>query len=340
MKLIYIFIISLFTLPCITALKIRKPSYKLSRKHLVKTNPFENINNKKGTVLFDSYYEEEKTITPKAIITSVVLFLGIFGVGFLGPVNTLIKDFTGNSKTDQTVQLKKTGEDENRGALTKLTRKEINKKLSQVPVFFATKGADVIYTSDGEGYLFLDKVDADKYAKSNNNLDISSTTLGNVYYALIDKKMKLGAYLDGPAGKADPEALYKLQMSSSQVNNIPSDWLSNHNNDIPLYLIPNLGFSKNEGLEVPLFTNKEDAITSYNRLKASKSNKSIPSSTSTFDVSSETPINNEVPENLQIVSLKDLITKFSKGGFEGRAIEIYPSMVAIEDATNLLSSSK
>jgi hypothetical protein len=44
-----------------------------------------------------------------------------------------------------------------RGAKTKLTKREINNKLAQVPVFYAVKNG-VIFTKDGSGYLFAEKV--------------------------------------------------------------------------------------------------------------------------------------------------------------------------------------
>jgi len=73
-------------------------------------------------------------------------------------------------------------------------------------------------------------------------------------------------------------------------------------------------------MEFPLFTRKEDAITSYNRLQETKKNQ-----------------NNIIksPE-IGVSSVKDIISLWNTGGFEGRALEIYPSMDSIDNARNIM----
>jgi hypothetical protein len=60
-------------------------------------------------------------------------------------------------------------------------------------------------------------------------------------------------------------------MSPVERKNVPASWQEAHAaGDIPLYRVPNLYFSKQEGLEVPFFTRREDAYLSYDRLQESK----------------------------------------------------------------------
>ena len=72
--------------------------------------------------------------------------------------------------------------------MTRLTRKEINQKLQQIPFFFATESTsrseDSIFIQDGVGKIFMEKKDADEYVKSlassNNRLRVSTSTLDEV----------------------------------------------------------------------------------------------------------------------------------------------------------------
>jgi len=94
--------------------------------------------------------EENKGISPKILGLIVILGLGIFGSGFIGTINGALKE-TSNEKV-----LKKSIEGESRGSMTKLTRREINVKLQQLPLFYATKDGSV-YIEDGIIYLFIYK---------------------------------------------------------------------------------------------------------------------------------------------------------------------------------------
>ena len=105
------------------------------------------------------------------------------------------------------------------------------------------------------------------------------------------------------------------------MQQVPSDWLEKHPDDIPLFRISNLAFNKDEVMEFPLFTRKEDAITSYNRLQETKKN--------------QNNIINKSPE-IGVSSVKDIISLWNTGGFEGRALEIYPSMDSIDNARNIM----
>ena len=103
------------------------------------------------------------------------------------------------------------------------------------------------------------------------------------------------------------------------MQQVPSDWLEKHPDDIPLFRIAKLAFNKGEVMEFPLFTRKEDALTSYNRLQEMK----------------KVQNNDESPE-IGVTSVKDILSLWSTGGLEGRALEIYPSIDAIENARNIM----
>jgi hypothetical protein len=169
-------------------------------------------------------------------------------------------------------QLKTT--DSARGALTRLTRKEINGKLTQIPVFFAVSGkesnTEEILTIDGVGKIFLEVEDAQSYLKSlgesTKSSRIDTATLGDVYYPLIIKKQKLGKFIEGVVGRSDASAAYTLVPSPQETSQVPPDWKTGHaEGDVPLFRVKNLAFQKESGLEIPLFLRKEDALSSFRR---------------------------------------------------------------------------
>ena len=122
--------------------------------------------------------------------------------------------------------------------------------------------------------------------------------------------------------------------SPAQVAFTSDAWRTGHGeNDIPLFRVANLAFSKKEGLEIPLFFRREDALTAYDRLQASKKEQA----TSTGAIS--LALIEDKPADVQVTSLLDLVTLFNTGGFESRALEIYPSMESMEQASSLISNN-
>ena len=132
------------------------------------------------------------------------------------------------------------------------------------------------------------------------------------------KNIKLGSYIEGVVGASDPSAQYILKASLKELDNTPSQWKSLHDaNDVPLYRINNLAFEKNTGLEIPIFTRKEDALSAYNRLLESKQDNKLGD------------------PSFQILSTADLLQLFGTGGFEARSLELYPSMNSVESYQKL-----
>jgi len=270
------------------------------------------------------YYEDpdSKAAFPlKSLVVGVFLGLGVFGTGFVSVFGKV--SIAGKEASFAAPKLKsKSTEGEHRGALTRLTRREINSKLQQVPVFYATKSSSglAVLTADNDlGIFFTNPEDAEVFAKS-KGANVGVTTLDDVYYTLLERKTKLASYLGGVAGNSDPNAKYVLRLSSTETKNVNEDWKTGHTDDIPLYRVQNLAFSKAEGLEIPLFLNKQDAIASYDRLETDKKKKDAP--------------------DIQVTSLKDMISIFGQGGIEGRAIEFYPSIASIEGAAKYSVNQK
>lgn len=282
----------------------------------------------------------------KAVIAFIVLGFGVFGSGFLGTINTALRGLGAPAQQVSQPTLKGTQNGEKRGAMTSLTRKEINTKLQSMPVFYgsADEGKSV-FVKDGAGIFFTEKNEAASYFKNEGqSVKIAATSLDDVFYTLIEKKTKLGI-ASGVSGSSDPLATYTVRGSLNQYQAASEKYRSSHSiDDVVLFRVPKLVFSKEEGLEVPLFLRKEDALASYTRLQESKAARASkagnPSSTSTPSTStaSETEALSEADaaSTFQEISFLDIISLFKSGGFEGRSLEFYPSTEAISDARSLM----
>ena len=72
------------------------------------------------------------------------------GTGFLSNFQDILQD-------TKAPMIKNDAGEPNRGAKTRLTRREINNKLAQVPVFYLEKN-DRVFVDNGAGYFFVEKV--------------------------------------------------------------------------------------------------------------------------------------------------------------------------------------
>ena len=280
--------------------------------------------------LFESYRDEEnKGLSLKVVGTLAILTLGVFGTGFLGSAQSFLREL-GNPNTVQTTENKLKGSKiENRGALTRLTKREMNEKLQNIPVFFVSADdGKSVYTVDGVGSFFEDLADATRFAATNNaKLTVSATSLNDVYFTLLDRQTKLGKFITGVAQESDAAATYVLRANDKEYSGTSDKYRESHTiNDYPLYRVPNLVFPKEDGLEVPLFLRREDAATSFDRLQEAKK------------TAASTPTGRVQEEALQVqeVSLLDIMKLFQTGGFESRALEFYPSNDSITQARRLM----
>mmetsp|Transcript_24692 Transcript_24692/g.41174 ORF Transcript_24692/g.41174 Transcript_24692/m.41174 type:complete len:346 (-) Transcript_24692:125-1162(-) len=279
---------------------------------------------------YSNYDDEDRGVSLKVIAVAVLGVFGLFGTDLLSGFSGIRSSLTqqaGQVPTNKQELKKSSGDGTSRGALTRMTKREINFKLQAVPLFVAVSadGIGGIYTEDGIGKLFLEKSDADDYIKSRkdkNNLKVDAVTMNEVYFPLIVKKQKMGSFVEGIVGSSDSTAQYTLVGATEQIRQTPPEWPASHINDAPLYRVPNLAFNREEGLEIPLFTRKEDALNAYGRLKDGGGAAAQQAAASAPEV--------------QVTSVLDIIALFSSGGFESRALEIYPSIDALTAAKDLL----
>lgn len=284
-----------------------------------------------------SDYDDSKSsgLSFKVLGVLILGIFGLFGTDIIGSLSGVKNSLTEQSKPAVS-ELKNVSKDgSNRGALTRLTRKEINYKLAQVPIFYiSSDNGQSIFIKDNIGKLFSDKNSAIEYMKSindnNDNLKVDATTLDAVYYPLIVRQQKIGNFIEGVSGKLDINAAYELNGSLDQVAYASSQWQSVHPHDFPLFRMPGLAFNKPEGLEIPLFLRKEDALSSYERLVDSQAEAAL----DLLKANNKNVDKSIIPE-VQITSLQDMVSLFSSGGFEGRAIEFYPSIESINNAKEL-----
>ena len=83
--------------------------------------------------------------------------------------------------------------------------------------------------------------------------------------------------------------------------------------------MPKLAFQKDNGLELPLFLDREDAVSSYQRLLETKK------------TTSAKMTKDELIPDVEVTSLKKIVDSiFAVGGIESRAFEFYPSLKSIE----------
>ena len=359
-----------------------KHLFDIKSNHIIKRGSPPSSSYQTRLYGFSDYDESKSSSISFKIIGILILgIVGLFGSDIFGSLSTIKTNLIEQSRPSSISDLKG-GTTTNRGSLTRLTRKEINLKLSQIPVFYISidEGKSIYLSYNGNsnsndvnnneannnyiGTFFIDKINADEYILKNNiqNSKIYVTTIDKIYYPLLIKKQKIisnNSFMDSVVINSNPSAKYQLEGSLNQLLYTSKEWQlkhnnnndddDNHNHDIPLFRIPGLAFQKeNEGIVIPLFLKKEDALNSYQRLLDSKqSNSNIDSSkssSSSFNDEQQKSLSSSSSSSLvqanevivQVTSLYDMIDLFSSGGFEGRAIEFYPSIDAINYARELM----
>lgn len=302
-----------------------------------------------------NYYDDDSKpgLSLKVVVVGLIGVVGIFGVSFTSIQNTL-KDVARQENTPATAKLKSSSGESDRGAMTRLTKREINTKLAQIPVFLALDQDDAIVIKENTGRIFFSKKEADSFANENKakvaatslvTLTLSRTltltittnlnpiynpnTQDELYLSLVAKKSK-PSVVGGLVAKSDPSATYIFVPSKAALSDAASEWKSVHSeNDVPLFRVPKMAFEDPAGLILPLFQNKADALSSYERLQASKQANGEGGGTGGAKIA--------VPD-IQTTSLLDIINLFNTGGFESRALEIFPDMENIEQAKSLMAT--
>ena len=165
---------------------------------------------------------------------------------------------------------------------------------------------------------------AEAFAKTlGGDRKVEAATMDEVYFSLMKKKAKLS--VSGRiASNSDPKAVYRLVGDSREVDKAGNGWSEKHPNDIPLYRVPNMAFEKEKGLELPLFTERDSAKAALERLNEGKTARQPVTGA---PVEAKEPH----PDEFQTLSILDIIELWSTGGSESRALEVYPSMVEIDN---------
>ena len=164
----------------------------------------------------------------------------------------------------------------------RLSRAKIQEKLSRVPAFYLAdkvtgRMAPEIYAS------YEDAVDA---SKAGDGSTVKATTLNQVMYPLVLKRgrmmmppppleiAKAEEALRGEDGAPVADGVnYKLIPSTQAKKSATELDLKLAANDIPLFVADRLAFAGSGGAQVPLFFEKEDAISSYQRLQQQSGSK-------------------------------------------------------------------
>jgi len=148
---------------------------------------------------------------------------------------------------------------------------KIQEKLNHVPVFYLADSSDIMLNK-----IYLSYDDATAVASASDGLKVKCTTLDQVMYPLILKRgrMKMAPPpIAVQKAEADETSSFQLVPSKVALKDADELKLTLQDGDVPLFVADRLAFASNEGPKVPLFLEKSDCITSYNRLRDSGGNK-------------------------------------------------------------------
>ena len=211
----------------------------------------------------------------------------------------------------------------------RLSRATIQEKLSGIPVFYlvdtstgALLGTD-FFVSYTDAKVALDD-------GSGTTASIKATSLDQIMYPLILKRGRMRmAPPPVEIARAESELSttiesgrtpmsYHLVPSKSAVEQAKELHVNIGENDIPLFVADRLAFAGPTGPQLPLFTDKDDCMLSYQRLRGSKS--SLP----------------EQP-NIRTATLLDELNSMEKGTRPGVSqLAFYATADDVEKASHLI----
>jgi len=167
-----------------------------------------------------------------------------------------------------------------------LSPAKVREKLSNLPVFYLSTNDDDGTSVMGERNAYLSFRDAENAVRrASPGTSVKATTLDKVMYPLI---LGRGGTPGTTSSVAPAEIKNALAGAAAGTNGdgksyglVPSEAASIDardmglkEGDIPLYLVERLAFASDDGRpQVPLFTERGDAMTSYARLRESGDNK-------------------------------------------------------------------
>lgn len=159
-----------------------------------------------------------------------------------------------------------------------LSPAKIQEKLTNLPVFYLSANDGTSMLGDK---IYLSFNEAETAAKSSDG-SVKVTTLDQVMYPLILKRETVMKTTNTtPVEIKNAKESVESDGKSSSYTLIPTTAALNDakdmtlkEGDIPLFVVERLAFAGNDGKpQVPLFTEKGDAITSYTRLREAGSGK-------------------------------------------------------------------
>lgn len=204
----------------------------------------------------------------------------------------------------------------------RLSRSTIQEKLNAVPVFILVDKESVMNSN-----IYMSYEDA-KEAADASSLTVKATTLDQVTYPLVLKRGRMRMAPPPVAvQKAETEIsdesstttkTYRLVPSKTAAKDAAAFNMDLAESDIPLYIADRLAFAGPSGPQLPLFLEKADCFTSYDRLRSSSSK--LP----------ETP-------NIRTTTLLDTLNSMEKGTRPGVSqLAFYSSAEDLVKATEMM----
>ena len=293
-------------------------------------NSYNNINKRRCGKNIINYSDRSSNPTASQIISKVATGgLGLFMAIVLVFGNELVsfdQSRTPNNAFDVVVSTPNTYQ--------KLSKNEINDKLAQIPIFFVldAKKADTFYEDSDKKTvnLYMDVEDAKRQQdRLGENYRVGVTTLDEVFYPLITKKVKIASFLSPLVKNSNPDSKYLLIPSKFQYEfakaiegeKVDKDTSIDSSKElsVPVFVSDKIAFKDQKGnLQIPLFLQQEDLLDSWNRLRESSSN-SLP----------------EEP-TLKISTIERIIQSMEDGSSQGKALEFFPSIENLQAAKNAL----
>jgi hypothetical protein len=164
----------------------------------------------------------------------------------------------------------------------RLSRAKIQEKLSRAPAFYLVDKA----TGTMAPEIYASYENAVDASKAGNGFNVKATTLDQVMYTLVLQRgrmmmppppsevAKAEEALRGEDGAPIANGVkYKLIPSTQAQKSATEFDLKLDANDLPLFVADRLAFAGSGGAQVPLFFEKEDAISSYQRLQQQSGSK-------------------------------------------------------------------
>lgn len=219
--------------------------------------------------------------TTIALVGILLVFLGSSAAPFLDALNTDATDSVSSELANTVVTRQDPDalkQQQYASKYDRLSRTRIQEKLSGLPAFYLVKDK----TGEMDGDIYMSYADATKAAETFGS-SVKATTLDQVMYPLVLKRGRMKMAPPPTEVRKAEEAIendvsaqsktYKLIPSSAAMEDAASIKMEVTDGDVPLFLADRLAFASSSGPQVPLFLEKNDAITSYSRLRVAGGSK-------------------------------------------------------------------